>query len=249
MNPKQELPHMGGATISSRLTSRLIQELRNGEFSQATRLPSEVELAEHYGVSRSVIRDVLSNLEGEGFVERGRGIGTLIHREIVELNNRLDLKFEYNNLVLGTGSRPETDSVRLYEKTAEEELADRLNVDEGSTVITCEKRILASGRPVIYSIDHLPIGLFGNIEYQMLDWSRPVFDLLEEYCGIVVDTDIANISATNGTAAIRGVMGLEEGEALLFIDEVGYYKLSFPVIQTYAYYTNFFDFTMLRKKY
>lgn len=249
MAANYELPHMGGNTISTKLAVRLLDEMRTGAFKTAERLPSEVELAERYGVSRSVIRDTLSNLEREGFVERGRGIGTLIHRNIVGLNNRLDLKFEYNQLIAGAGAQPSTDSVRLYEAEADPALAERLEVKPGDKLIVCEKRILADGKPVIYSIDNLPAWLFERVDYKTLAWDMPVFDILEEVCGIIVDTDIANLSAEMGPPEVRQKLVVPEGEALICIDEVGYYKLSRPILQTYGYYTNFFNFIMMRKKF
>ena len=79
----EERHYRGGLTISRKLTERLLAALQQGEFADCDRLPSEVDLAVHFGVSRSVIRDVLSNLEREGFVERERGVGTTVIREIV----------------------------------------------------------------------------------------------------------------------------------------------------------------------
>lgn len=245
---KYELPHMGGSTISTRLTAKMMTELRSGDYAECERLPSELELADRFGVSRSVIRDVLSNLEREGFIERGRGIGTIIHRGIVNMTNRMDVKFEYDDLVRGAGCQPSSDSLHVYEKPADEELAERLEIDTGTSLIVCEKRILASGRPVIFSIDHLPKSLFANTDYRTLDWAAPVFDLLEAECGIVVDSDVARVAAAIGPPDIREKLAINESEALIFIDEVGYYKLSRPILQTYAYYTDFFDFTILRKK-
>lgn len=249
MVTKYELPHMGGSTFSTKLAARLLMEMRDGEYKEATRLPSEIELAEHFGVSRSVIRDVLSSLEREGFVERGRGIGTVIHRDTLNLANRLDLKYEYNELVRSVGAQPSSDEVRVYEKEADATLASRLEVEEGSGILVVEKRILASGKPVIYSIDHLPKSLFEHLDYRMLDWAIPVFDILEDKCGIVVDTDIANICATVGDETVRKKLQLGQDEAVLHIDEVGYYKLSRPILQSYGYYRNVFNFTMLRKKF
>ena len=39
------------------------------------RLPPEIRLAEHFGVSRSTMRDALATLEREGFINRIHGIG------------------------------------------------------------------------------------------------------------------------------------------------------------------------------
>ena len=93
MPAEYELPHLGGKLMSTQVSALLIRELSEGVFQQADRLPSEVELSERLGVSRTVIRDALSDLEREGLIERVRGIGTVINREIVNLTSRLDLKF------------------------------------------------------------------------------------------------------------------------------------------------------------
>lgn len=246
--PNFDLPNMGGPTLATRLIKTMIRELKTGSFKACDRLPSETELAEKFNVSRSVIRDVMSILEQKGFVERVRGIGTTIHRDIVNLENRLDLKYEYYELIQNAGYRPSCDKVRLYEKPAEPELAAKLGIKPGKNVICCEKRVLASGTPVIYSYDFLPETILSHINYKMLDWAEPVFNLLEEHCGITVDVSVAKLLATTGTPQAREMLCTGEGEALMLLDEVSYYKLSCPIIQTNAYYTNFFGFTMLRKK-
>ena len=64
---------LGGDLISARVVSGLIQELRSGRYAGQDRLPAETELAADQNVSRTVIRDALSELEREGFVERGAG--------------------------------------------------------------------------------------------------------------------------------------------------------------------------------
>lgn len=244
-----QLPNMGGSTIAKRLTVKLLEELRTGDFKAVKRLPSEVELAERFGVSRSVIRDVLADLEGEGYVERGRGVGTVVNRQIVELKSRLDMKFEYNDLIRAAGCTPSTDAVRLYQKPADEFLADKLDVDLDEPLIVCEKRVNASGKPVIYSIDHLPAVLFERLDWRMLDWAAPVFDLLSENCGIVVDSSISRVSAIVGPADVRARLDAAEGEALMMMDEVGYYKLHRPILHSLGFYTSFFDFALLRRNF
>ena len=249
MNNHYDLPHTGGPTLPAKLTGRLIQEMRQGCYADCERLPAEVDLAGHFGVSRSVIRDVLSNLEREGFISRGRGVGTLIQRDIVNLKSRIDLKYEYNHLVADAGGVPSTDSVKLYEKKADDTMAARLKIEPGEDLLVCEKRILASGVPVIYSVDSLPTRLFSHLDYRRLDWATPVFDLLEGHCGIAVDTDIAVYTPTNATPEIRQKLQVPEGEALMMVDEVGYYKFNRPILHACGYYTNYFDFTILRKKF
>lgn len=249
MNQGYELPNGGGVTISTRLAGRLMEALRGGEFAASAKLPAETELAARFGVSRSVVRDALATLERAGVVERGRGVGTVVNRQVLALGCRLDMKFEYNDFVRAAGGVPGTDSVKVYAAAAEAEVAQALEVDVGEPLVVCEKRILASGRPVIWSIDHLPGALFEGDSWQRLDWARPVFDLLWEERGIAVDSSLARLGAVVGPGPVRRALGLAEGEALMLVDEVGYFKLGRPVLHSSGFYTSYFDFTLLRKRF
>ena len=86
---------LGGAVISDRIVASLLEELRTGRYARADRLPAEVDLAAELGVSRTVIRDALSEMERAGYVERVRGIGTVVNRAVLSLRSRLDQKLEY----------------------------------------------------------------------------------------------------------------------------------------------------------
>lgn len=245
---KREFSGLSGDLMSTKVTSLLISELKTGGYSQSERLPAEMELASELGVSRTVIRDALGNLENAGFIERVRGIGTVINRNIVDLNSRLDFKLEYNDMIKGAGYSPSSDSIVLREETADGGTAEKLDIDQGARLICCQKRVLANGTPAIYSIDYIPFELFGSVNYPSLDWSQPVFDLLSRYCGLNILSSITNVSATNATPLIREKLGAGV-KPLLLLEEVSFCKLNRPVLYSLSFYTDFFDFTLLRKKY
>ena len=208
-----------------------------------------MELAETLGVSRTVIRDALSNLENAGFVERVRGIGTVINRGIVSIDSRLDLKLEYNDMIAATGHRPVIDSIALRAEKASAAVAEHLHLEPGKEVAVCHKRVLADDRPVIYSIDYIPLELFGRTNYALLDWSEPVFDLLSRCCGLNVLSSIANVSAVSGNDLVSSKLELPPQTPLLLLEEVSFCRMKRPVLYSLGYYTDFFSFTLLRKKF
>ena len=114
---------LGGAVISDRIVSALLEELRTGRYAQTDRLPAEVDLAAELGVSRTVIRDALSEMERAGYIERVRGIGTVVNRSVLNLRSRLDQKLEYYPLIRSFGSYPHADGIQIYPVRAGEELA------------------------------------------------------------------------------------------------------------------------------
>ena len=220
---------LGGAVISDRIVASLLEELRTGRYARADRLPAEVDLAAELGVSRTVIRDALSEMERAGYVERVRGIGTVVNRAVLSLRSRLDQKLEYYPLIRSFGSYPHADGIQVFPIRAGEELARDLEIEPGDDVICIKKRILADTTPVIYSIDYLPRALFGARDYTRIDLTGGVFDILERECHQQISSNVAHLKASCGDDAIRSAMRLAPGEAMLLLDEVCFNRLCRPV--------------------
>lgn len=246
---EKHLPDIGGSLMSSKVSTLLLREMKSGAYASARKLPPEAELAERLGVSRSVIRDALSDLEHEGYVERIRGVGTVIDRNIVNLTNRLDMKLEYNDLIRNAGCTPTSDSFLVRRKKADVPLAEKLGIPPGTEIIAFEKRVLAGKRPVIYSFDYLRASLLRGTDWRTIDWRRTIFDVLEDVCGAAVTTDLTQVCATNADPYVRKKLELKPEEALILLDEISCDRQNRPVLRSFEFYTDFFDFFILRKRF
>lgn len=65
-------------TLADRVTELLAADIRSRAYPVNTRLPTELSMTEHYGVSRTVIREAISRLKSEGLVETRQGSGTVV---------------------------------------------------------------------------------------------------------------------------------------------------------------------------
>jgi len=79
------LPGPDGTPLHRQLSSELRAQILGRALAPGAHVPTEAELQERYGVSRSVVRQALAALEQEGLVERRRGRGTTV-RERGELH-------------------------------------------------------------------------------------------------------------------------------------------------------------------
>jgi DNA-binding FadR family transcriptional regulator len=70
------LPAPDGASLTEQTVLALQARIEAGEFAQTRKLPSEGELVATYRVSRTVVREAISQLRARGLVETRRGIGT-----------------------------------------------------------------------------------------------------------------------------------------------------------------------------
>ena len=208
-----------------------------------------MELASDLGVSRTVVRDALSELERDGYLERVRGIGTLVNRDVVQLKNRMDQKLEFYKMIRAIGKEPRSDNLSVTREIASPALAEKLQLPTGTpqTLVFVRRRVLADDTPVLFSTDILPLTLFDNKRLEGIDFSQPIFDIAARHCHTEVTETVAHLHAVSGPAGIRRQLALRPEQALLQLEEICYSRLCKPVLCCQTYYTNFFDFAMVRK--
>lgn len=69
-------PAGGPRTLALQLVDTLGERIRSGQIAPGHRLPTETALMAEHGVSRTVVREALSQLQASGLVETRHGIGT-----------------------------------------------------------------------------------------------------------------------------------------------------------------------------
>ena len=69
--PLREAPN-----LTDQVVAALRRRVEAGEFADGAKLPSEGELVTMYRVSRTVVREAMSQLRARGLVETRRGVGT-----------------------------------------------------------------------------------------------------------------------------------------------------------------------------
>ena len=247
MTANRAAPRLGGALMSAHAAQRLLQEIAAGRWAAADRLPPEVELAAALGVSRTVVRDALSELERGGYIERVRGIGTVVNRGVAALDHRMDRKVEFTRRIAESGRTPHTDHLLVTRQAADADAAAALGMTPGQTVLVVTKRMLADDVPVLLCTDTLPLELFGGRRLDGVDFARPIFDILQQECGIQTTSTIAHLRAVPGAAAERRLLRLGPDKALLELQETCYSRLCRPVVRSRTLYTDYFDFALVRK--
>ncbi|HEY6003738.1 MAG TPA: FCD domain-containing protein [Anaeromyxobacter sp.] len=65
-------------TLADEVTGALVRLVRAGEVRAGERLPSEKQMSERFGVSRTVVREAVSRLKSEGLVESHQGKGAFV---------------------------------------------------------------------------------------------------------------------------------------------------------------------------
>ena len=65
-------------TLAQRVVAGLKDKILAGDLPPGDKLPSEAELIEEFGVSRTVVREAVTRLRAEGLVETFQGRGSFV---------------------------------------------------------------------------------------------------------------------------------------------------------------------------
>lgn len=243
------VPRIDGGTLSAKVKKVLLKLMKDGAFDETGKLPPEEKLAELLGVSRTVVRDVLTLFETEGFITRRRGIGTVINPVFLKAI-RLDLEFEFLELVEEAGYKPEIAWVNIAEGVADEEASQKLGLNPGDEIFLIERLILADGIPAIHCIDHFSKELVVDWSFDEEELKKPVFDFLRKRCKIDVYMDLTEITPKCADERIASLFKIPVGAPILYLDEIGFDIEQRPILWSKEYHRHeLFNYKLLRKRY
>jgi GntR family transcriptional regulator len=199
--------------------------LAPGHRRQGDRLPPEHDLAAQLGISRGTLRTALQRLEQTGEVVRRQGSGTFVGDigELRAFSEGLERLTPYSRLARARGIELRCRDLSLRETPLSDELAVLFEVDLGAPALTCERVLLADGKPtaLMHDVVHPAIDLPPEPQLrQELTRGRMLLDVL-------LDNDVSiTYSRTRVRARAIGpederghALGVESPTSVLELEE------------------------------
>ena len=166
---------LGPVPLHHQVYLDLLGSLESGRWPAGQQLPTERELAAHYGCSLITVRRALDELVREGRIERTRGRGTFV------LHPRLDRdiagRASFAEEMRQRGLDPGTRLVSSRPESASVAVAAALDIEAGSPTLYLERLRLASGEPYLLEQVHLPAERFRGLLAADLE-GRSLYELL-----------------------------------------------------------------------
>ncbi len=186
---------------------RVIDErgLRPGD-----QLPTEAEVTELFGVSRSTVREALRLLERDGVVRTEHGRGRFLAAAGgLRVERPIDRFESVTEMLTGLGYRVTTSVLSVEERGATRPEAEALGLEVGAPVLRLVRLRHGDDRPLLYTVDTVPRDcLPGAVGHR--DWSGSLTEALATH-GHAVDSSVARIRAVDlppGVAERHSLGGL-----------------------------------------
>lgn len=197
------------------LMQRLRADIAAGVYPAHSRIPSEQELCEVYGVSRVTVRRALGELTREGLLERQQGKGTFVC--IPRLYSDLKDVNSFHDACRLMGCEPGTRLIHAQLVRADED--DRVKLCCGDEqVVEIARLRLADDLPVMIETNRFPLSCAWLLDEQLTD---SLYRLLETR-QLVPKRGIHELSLTYATATEARLLTVDPGSALMRLDQVIY---------------------------
>lgn len=137
------------------LKEMLVEEIKSGKYEVDSLIPTEKEMSEQFGISRTTVRQAITELVQEGWLYRVKSKGTFIARQKIKQDflQRLETFAEQMNRI---GVTPSTEVLDFKTTKATKEVAEHLQLQEGDKVIYLFRRRFGDNEPILTVETYLP---------------------------------------------------------------------------------------------
>lgn len=216
------------------LKQLLLADIALKSLSPGDRLPSDHELCASYDVSRTVVRQALSELESEGVIERMKGRGTFVAEPRTAEGLAQSLTGLYED-VAARGSHLRSDVLRLEVVPADDQVAADLRLNPGEPIIVVERLRYVDDIPWVLAITQLPERLApGLVDDDLTDQS--LYALLEHKYGVRLVRGRRSIGAAVANTALARSLGISRGAPVLVLRSTSVGEDGRPVETFVAYH-------------
>ena len=137
------------------LKELILQQIKEGTYKVGDAIPTEKELNEIYDISRTTVRQAITELVQEGWLYRVKSKGTFVRAPKIE-QSFIQALGSFNDQILELGMTPSTEVLDFKVIEVPDEVAVHLKIAEGKKVIYIHRRRFADSEPIVMVETYLP---------------------------------------------------------------------------------------------
>lgn len=217
--------------LHRQLRDILEQQIRDGVWAPHQMIPTESELMERYGLSRTTVRQALAALVADGLLYRQQGKGTFVAPP--RIAQPLDQLVGFAEILLQQGLEPDIHVLGVRQEPAPPEVAGHLDLAAGAPVVAVARRVDVDGEPLFWDRSYWPAHLGEPAPADLA--GRPVLRWLEDR-GLHLAEAALTLAARGATAEEAAILRLPRGSPVMAIDRTVYAAGGQPVLYSAVVY-------------
>lgn len=207
----------GPVPLYYRLRTLLRARISEGELPPGTPMPTETELIERYGVSRTTVREAVGGLVQEGLLYRKQGSGTFVAAR--KFQEQLGALTGFTEEMEARGLRAGARVISVEPLTLRGPDADKLGLSQGAQAYRIVRLRLADDEPLCVETNTFPHDVGLRLAQEDLN-DAGYYALLERRNGIRLSEAEQTIEARGATAEEARLLGCRRAAPMLVIERV-----------------------------
>lgn len=204
-------------TLYDQIKDDLLSKIKDGTYPEGRTIPSELELAEMYGVSRPTIRQALQILVNDGYLEKRRRRGTVVTKPKVSQSFTMSIS-SFEDAMRLAGRLPKTKALVFKRERANAEVEKRLELTRGQDVFKLVRLRYADDLPNVFVESYIPCTLYPGLD--SFDFNESSLYAAMDTCGNPVMTARRRLEVIKADGAAAALLDVEAGDPLLLFHTV-----------------------------
>jgi GntR family transcriptional regulator len=209
-----------GVPLYLQIRNLLRERIRLGEWSADEPMPTEEDLVAHFGVSRTTVRQAMSDLANEGLVVRRPGRGTFARQPLMVL--RMQQWHSLTKDIAQRGLSPSKKILCVERLKAGAEIADRAKELVEGEMLHIQSIRYADDVPIIVLDQYYPYELCGFLADVALDDPDLTSEGILAEHGIIETRADGEIIATTASEVEAQYLDVQPGSPLIEIATKAY---------------------------
>ena len=233
--------------LYSQIARELRENIRNGDWSEGQRIPTEMELCDQYHVSRITIRKAIEELTKENLLIREKAKGTFVNHYSPEKTNHLTLIKSFTQEMKEQGKVASTIHASVSKKVADHTIAKQLKIKVGDEVLCLKRTRGSDGEFLAYFITYIPYHFLFSLDSK--DYYGSFYDYLAQF-DIFPTKQSEYIEAITANTHLQHVLKLKKSDPILkrvrfttdTKQDFNEYTECFYIGNKYKYYLDFSEY-------
>ncbi|TRX59605.1 GntR family transcriptional regulator [Fulvivirga sp. M361] len=206
---KLEIDHNSLIPLHIQAEELLRKMIAMPEYQEGKLLPKEINLARQLGISRNTLRQATNKLVYEGLLLRKKGVGTVVSQPV---DSKAKNWMSFSQEMKSKGIEIVNYTIDLNWVVPPSEVLNFFGCEEEVKILKMERVRGNKKCPFVYFLSYFnpKIGLTGKE-----DFSRPLYDILEQDFSIVAKVSKEEITALAADPLLAKRLHIHVGEPIL----------------------------------
>ncbi len=216
------------------LKEMILEALKDGTYQPDDMLPTEKELGDMFDISRTTVRQAVTELVQEGWLYRVKSKGTFVKQPKIR-QDFIARIIPFHEEMLLSGKKPETEVLEFKKTAASDVVADALGLAVSDEVIYLHRRRFADGEPIVTVETWLPCPACAFLlEHDLTKES--MYEVMSVHEETKIFSARRQVEAVEATAADARYLGIKKGKPVQLFRTYGRNARQEPIEYSVARY-------------